>query len=75
MDGVSEGELGGGVDSVSASLQSEPPPLRVNTHAAPTPPLSLDPPTMTMLPSADIATEGADVPTAPVPTSLSSCVQ
>src|SRR4029453_17009309 len=40
-----------------------------------TPPLSLDPPTMTMLPSADSATEGVDFPTAPGPTSFLSCVQ
>src|SRR5262249_28956155 len=51
------------------------PPLRANIHAAPTPPLSLDPPTIMMLPSADSATEGADFPTAPAPTSFLSCVQ
>src|SRR5215813_9482304 len=51
------------------------PPLRVNIHAAPTPPLSLDPPTITMLPSAESATEGVDFPTAPAPTSFLSCVQ
>src|SRR6266540_2620790 len=39
------------------------------------PPLSLAPPTMTMLPSADSATEGVDFPTEPVPTSFVSCVQ
>src|SRR5439155_5875375 len=37
---------------------------RVNTHAAPTPPLSLDAPRMTTLPSVDSATEGADFPSA-----------
>src|SRR5262245_38962170 len=40
------------------------------------PPLSLEPPTITMLPSAESATEGADFPTAPAPTSfLSCCIQ
>src|SRR5262249_32396328 len=55
--------------------RSEPAPSRVNPQAAPTPPLSFDPPTMTVLPSAESATEGADFPTAPLPTSFLSCVQ
>src|SRR5713226_5327247 len=57
------------------------PAERVNTHAAPTPPLSPGPPTKAVFPSADSAT---DVPcctspcsalpaTAPVPTSLPPC--
>src|SRR5262249_39659676 len=48
------------------------PPLRVNTHAAPMPTLSLFPPTMAVLPSPDSATEMAcwALPTASVPTSL-----
>src|SRR5262245_28760970 len=50
------------------------PPLRLNTQAAPIPPLSLDPPTMMTLPSADSATEGTDFPTALVPTSFLSSV-
>src|SRR5260370_19860710 len=55
------------------SWEPEPPPLRVNTHAAPRPPLSLGPPTKTRLPSADSATEDMDFPTAPMPaSSLSS---
>src|SRR6516225_9793657 len=63
------------------------PPLRVNTHAAPTAPavvkqpageaLSHGPPTMAVLPSPDSATETpwstSEGPTAPVPTSLFPC--
>src|SRR5262249_41127456 len=51
------------------------PPLRVNTHAAPTPLLSKNPPTMAVLPPPDSATEEpcAAVPPAPVPTSLLPC--
>src|SRR5262249_33159582 len=46
------------------------PPLRVHTHAAPTPPLSLNPPTTAVFPSADTATEipCLATPTAPAPT-------
>src|SRR5262245_836915 len=55
-----------------------PPPLLINTHAAPAPLLSSSPPTMavTVLPSADSATDWPcrAAPTAPVPTSLRSCV-
>src|SRR5271165_3576566 len=64
------------------------PALRVNTHAAPAAPrpngtdparaLSLGPPTMAVLPSADSATDmpWRALPTAPVPTSfLPCCVQ
>src|SRR5215510_8808545 len=54
------------------------PPLRVNTHAAPTKPLSLFPPTMAVLPSPDSATEApwlANPPPTPPPTSFGpSCV-
>src|SRR5450631_2633411 len=48
------------------------PPLRVQTHAAPASELSLNPPTMAVLPSADSATEVPcrAAPTAPVPTSF-----
>src|SRR6516225_10178983 len=46
---------------------------RANTHVAPTPPPTSGPPTMTMLPSPDSATE--DTAMAPVPASRSSCVQ
>jgi len=46
---------------------------RANTHVAPTPPLTLGPPTITMLPSPDSATE--ETAMAPVPASRSSCVQ
>src|SRR6516225_10590172 len=61
------------------------PPLRVNTHAAPAAPrpngadrshwLSLGPPTMAVLPSADSATEmpWQALPTAPLPTSFLPC--
>src|SRR5262249_56438189 len=51
------------------------PPLRVNTHAAPTPPLSLSPPKMAVLPSAYSATEWpcVDLPVASLPTSLLPC--
>ena len=51
------------------------PPLRVKTHAAPAFELSLGPPTMAVLPSADSATEKPwkAAPTAPVPTSLLPC--
>src|SRR5262245_51811886 len=52
------------------------PPLRVNTHAAPTSLLSPSPPTMAVLPSSDSATEEpwlTPVPTAPLPTSLFPC--
>ena len=51
------------------------PPLRVYTHAAPAPLLSLSPPIMAVLPSADIATDlpWLAAPTAPVPTSLGPC--
>src|SRR5262249_62237513 len=51
------------------------PPLRVNTHAAPAPALSLTPPTIAVLPSADSATEKpwAEFPTALLPTSLVPC--
>src|SRR6516165_7610838 len=55
-----------------------PPPLRVNTHAAPVLPLSDHPPTMAVLPSAESATDmpWRAFPTAPVPTSfLPCCVQ
>src|SRR6516165_3372043 len=55
-----------------------PPPLRVNTHAAPALPLSDHPPTMAVLPSADNATDmpWRAFPTAPLPTSfLPCCVQ
>src|SRR5215467_5266079 len=51
------------------------PPLRVKTHTAPTPALSLLPPMMAVLPSADRATEPWwAFPTALLPTSLASCV-
>src|SRR6516164_2440579 len=52
-----------------------PPPLRVNTHAAPVLPLSDHPPTMAVLPSAESATDmpWRAFPTAPVPTSLLPC--
>src|SRR5262249_4684986 len=52
-----------------------PPPLRVNTQAAPAPPLSFGPPTMAVLPSADSATEVPWLasPTAPVPASAPPC--
>src|SRR5262245_37273518 len=69
-----------GVDFTIASLPisflscDQPPPLRLNAQAAPIPPLSLDPPTMMTLPSADSATNGADFPTALVPTSFLSSV-
>src|SRR5262245_19022007 len=69
-----------GVDFTIASLPisflscDQPPPLRLNTQAAPIPPLSLDPPTMMTVPSADSATNGADFPTALVPTSFLSSV-
>src|SRR6516225_5687339 len=54
------------------------PPLRVNTHAAPTPVLSSDPRTMEVLPSADSAPEvpwpaGKGSLASPVPTSLLPC--
>src|SRR5262249_22811394 len=51
------------------------PPLRVYTHAAPAPPLSLYPPTMAVFPSADTATEAPwfALLAAPVPTSLPPC--
>src|SRR5262245_7317435 len=51
------------------------PPLRVKTQAAPAPPLSLPPPTMAVLPSADSATERPwlAVPTDPLPTSFGPC--
>src|SRR5262249_12381121 len=51
------------------------PPLRVNTHAAPAVLLSLIPPTITVLPSADSATDRpcCAFPTAPVPTSFGPC--
>src|SRR5262249_31503913 len=55
-----------------------PPPLRVNTHAAPVLPLSDHPPTMAVLPSAESETDmpWRAFPTAPVPTSfLPCCVQ
>jgi hypothetical protein len=45
------------------------PPFRVQTHAAPPPLLSLGPPTMAVLPSAEMATElpWEALPTAPEP--------
>ena len=51
------------------------PPLRVNTHAAPAFPSSLNPLTTTVFPSADTATEVPCLagPTAPVPTSFVPC--
>jgi hypothetical protein len=51
------------------------PPLRVKTHAAPARELSLSPPTIAVLPSADSATEvpWRAFPTAPLPTSLVPC--
>jgi hypothetical protein len=56
------------------------PLLRVKTHTAPAPaapgtPLSLSPPTLAVLPSADSATEKpwSAFPTAPVPTSFGPC--
>src|SRR5271157_4983912 len=51
------------------------PPERVNTQAAPAPPLSPGPPTTAMLPSAESATEEPCVafPTAPEPASLPPC--
>ena len=50
------------------------PPERVNTHAAPALPLSFGPPTMTVFPSPDSATEEPwNEATAPVPTSLLPC--
>src|ERR1035441_6283492 len=55
------------------------PPERVNTHAAPTLPLSPSPPTRAVLPSPDTDTEMPCLmpclgfPTAPVPTSLLPC--
>src|SRR5271157_3695923 len=51
------------------------PPERVNTQVAPAPPLSPDPPTMAVLPSAESATEEPCVafPTAPAPASLPPC--
>src|SRR5271170_259109 len=51
------------------------PPLLAKTQAAPRPPLSLGPPEMAVLPSADRATETpcSAFPTAPVPTNLLPC--
>src|SRR6516165_8493231 len=52
------------------------PPLRVNTHAAPVALLSVCPPTIAVLPSADSAAETpcwTKLPTAPLPTSLLPC--
>ena len=51
------------------------PPLRVNTHTAPAARLSVCPPTIAVLPSAEIATEmpWRAAPTAPLPTSLPPC--
>src|SRR5260370_146136 len=70
------------------SWEPEPPPLRVNTHAAPAGPrpkgldrsdgLSPGPPTMAVSPSADNATDmpWRGLPSAPLPTSfLPCCVQ
>src|SRR2546425_893075 len=56
------------------------PPLRVNTHAAPVVRLSLGPPTMAVLPSAETATDAPwDHKPPPyslvVPTSLACCLQ
>src|SRR5450759_1713700 len=52
-------------------------PLRVKTHAAPVPLLSVNPPTMAVLPSADSATDQpwSALPTAPVPTSFGPCCE
>src|SRR5262249_33680598 len=51
------------------------PPLRVNTHTAPAPLLSLGPPTKAVLPPVDSAMEEPceAFPVAPVPTSLFPC--
>src|ERR1700722_1199304 len=51
------------------------PPLRVKIHTAPVSELSVDPPTMAVLPSADSATEEPSpaLPTAPLPTSFGPC--
>src|SRR5450759_983023 len=51
------------------------PPERVNTHAAPAVPLSKYPPTIAVLPSAEMETDQPcfGIPTAPVPTSLLPC--
>ena len=50
-------------------------PERVNTHTAPTPPLSSSPPTSAVSPSDDSATltPCSEPPTAPVPTSFGPC--
>src|SRR5262245_13976514 len=50
----------------------QPSPLWANTQTAPIPPLSLEPPIIMTLPSADSPTEGADFPIALVPTSFLS---
>ena len=50
-------------------------PERVNTHAAPAPPLSPDPPISAVLPSAESATllPNSPSPVSPVPVSFSPC--
>ena len=56
-------------------LLNQCPARSANAHVAPTPPLSLGPPTKAMPLSADTATDGVDFPTAPVLTSFPPCVQ
>src|SRR5450759_1358304 len=53
------------------------PPLLVQTHAAPAPPLSVSPPTMAVLPSAERDTERpcSAFPTALEPTSFGPCCE
>src|ERR1039457_4653916 len=53
------------------------PPLLVQTHAAPALLLSLGPPTMAVLPSAESDTETPcpALPTAPVPTNFGPCCE
>jgi hypothetical protein len=47
--------------------------MRANTHAVPTPLLTFEPPTMTMLPSLESATEDAAI--TPVPTSFGEALE
>src|SRR5262245_28678252 len=67
-----------GVDFATASVPisflswDQPSPRWANTQTAPIPPLSLEPPIVMTLPSADSATEGTDFPIALVPTSFLS---